>query len=433
MGFLSPSPQILSFCYHPGELCGNVILKGGEGTGMNSLWTELNWELIILLIVVSAVVAYVGDYVGMKIGKRRISLFGLRPRHTSSVITVLTGLLISVATLAVVSATSEPVRTSLIGMKYVQRQIVSLTAELQKNRSDLEAAQFKLFLSQQEIEEKQKALAEIEIKLKESIKNLRQAQTQLTQMRDHAKDLEAQRKNLEKELLSLKAERESLAESVAQLQETASRLKEGLQQIRGGRIIVFSGELLAQVVVPERTSVENAEKALRLLIERASELVAFRSGLSRENVIVIPSEASREEALKEISDAKERKVLRLTASANAVQGEPITADIHVFPSVLIFKQGEELAEKKISGPMTQDEAERFLFTLLHEVNIRAVNSGVLPDPLRGTVGNLTATEFYETLDQISKGTGEREVVVVALKDIFSEGPVRIKIEIKPLS
>jgi len=43
-------------------------------------------------------VAYLGDIVGTRIGKRRISLFGLRPRHTSSVITVITGILIVAGT-----------------------------------------------------------------------------------------------------------------------------------------------------------------------------------------------------------------------------------------------------------------------------------------------------------------------------------------------
>ncbi|NLB83109.1 MAG: DUF3084 domain-containing protein, partial [Synergistaceae bacterium] len=44
------------------------------------IWSDMNWRLILTLIVVSAVLAYLGDVLGMKIGKKRISLLGLRPR-----------------------------------------------------------------------------------------------------------------------------------------------------------------------------------------------------------------------------------------------------------------------------------------------------------------------------------------------------------------
>ena len=73
---------------------------------MQDFLSELNWMLILSLILASAIVAYVGDVVGMRIGKRRISLFWLLPRYTSSVITVFTGILITVVTLSFLSMTS---------------------------------------------------------------------------------------------------------------------------------------------------------------------------------------------------------------------------------------------------------------------------------------------------------------------------------------
>jgi len=77
----------------------------------------MNWSLIFSLVALSAVVAYVGDRLGMRIGKRRISVLGLRPKHTSSVVTAFTGVLITVVTLGVLSATSDTVRFTM----YLQR------------------------------------------------------------------------------------------------------------------------------------------------------------------------------------------------------------------------------------------------------------------------------------------------------------------------
>ena len=83
--------------------------------------------------------AFIGDVVGMRVGKKRISIFGLRPKYTSSIITVLSGLLIMLFTLGVLLTTSQTVRTAILSMKIVQRQITDLTAQLQDNRLELES------------------------------------------------------------------------------------------------------------------------------------------------------------------------------------------------------------------------------------------------------------------------------------------------------
>ena len=90
------------------------------------IWSDMNWKLIITLLMVSAILAYFGDRVGMRIGKKRISLFGLRPRHTSQIITAFTGVVISVGILLTMSVVSENVRTALFSMKFLQSQIINL-------------------------------------------------------------------------------------------------------------------------------------------------------------------------------------------------------------------------------------------------------------------------------------------------------------------
>ena len=59
--------------------------------------------LIAALIVSGGAIAFIGDRLGTKIGKKRLSIFGLRPRHTSNVITVITGILITGLTIGLLS------------------------------------------------------------------------------------------------------------------------------------------------------------------------------------------------------------------------------------------------------------------------------------------------------------------------------------------
>ena len=50
--------------------------------------------LIAALIVTGGAIAVIGDRVGSRVGKKKLSLFGLRPRHTSVIVTIVTGVLI---------------------------------------------------------------------------------------------------------------------------------------------------------------------------------------------------------------------------------------------------------------------------------------------------------------------------------------------------
>jgi hypothetical protein len=39
-------------------------------------------KILIIIALMGGLIAYMGDKLGTKVGKRRMSLFGLRPKHT---------------------------------------------------------------------------------------------------------------------------------------------------------------------------------------------------------------------------------------------------------------------------------------------------------------------------------------------------------------
>jgi uncharacterized protein (DUF3084 family) len=84
-------------------------------------------QIILLLLVIGGAIAYIGNYVGKYIGKRRLTIFNLRPRHTAMTITVISGILIAFLTLGV------------LGLDKLKEQIVLKTAEL--NAANLELQQ----------------------------------------------------------------------------------------------------------------------------------------------------------------------------------------------------------------------------------------------------------------------------------------------------
>jgi len=60
--------------------------------------------LILVLAVVGGVIAFIGDRLGTRIGKRKLSIFGLRPRHTAVVVTIFTGVCITTVTFGIMAA-----------------------------------------------------------------------------------------------------------------------------------------------------------------------------------------------------------------------------------------------------------------------------------------------------------------------------------------
>ena len=71
--------------------------------------------LILVLVITGGAIAFIGDRLGSKVGKKKLSLFGLRPRHTSIIVTIVTGILITTTTLGVMAAVSKDVESQLAG------------------------------------------------------------------------------------------------------------------------------------------------------------------------------------------------------------------------------------------------------------------------------------------------------------------------------
>lgn len=71
------------------------------------VWTAAALAATVLM---GGLIAYAGDLIGRRFGKRRASIFGMRPRHTAALVTSVTGVMISLLTTAVLFLAVEPVR-----------------------------------------------------------------------------------------------------------------------------------------------------------------------------------------------------------------------------------------------------------------------------------------------------------------------------------
>ena len=68
-------------------------------------------SLILLLAIMGGVIAFLGDKLGSKIGKKRLSVLGLRPHYTSILMTVISGICIAAVTMGILTGASQEART----------------------------------------------------------------------------------------------------------------------------------------------------------------------------------------------------------------------------------------------------------------------------------------------------------------------------------
>jgi uncharacterized protein (DUF3084 family) len=108
--------------------------------------------LIPSLILASGLVAFIGNLVGRAIGRKRLTLLGLRPRYTAQIITVVTGMLITVVTLAAVLLVSQDARQAIFHLQEVRQQTHALEDKIETQQRDLRALEVRDIIYQNDQE-----------------------------------------------------------------------------------------------------------------------------------------------------------------------------------------------------------------------------------------------------------------------------------------
>jgi uncharacterized protein (DUF3084 family) len=140
----------------------------------------LSWQspvALFLLLALGGVIAYFADRLGRVLGKKRLSLFGLRPRHTAEMLTVFAGVMIPLVTIIIVLAVSKGVRDWALHSADVLRERDKAINDLTESRTELGNVQHNLQGDQQKLN---KANSELD-KAKKSLSSLQLREQSLIQ------------------------------------------------------------------------------------------------------------------------------------------------------------------------------------------------------------------------------------------------------------
>ena len=102
--------------------------------------------LVIAITIVAGGIAYIGDRVGHQVGRKRLTLFGLRPKYTSTIVAVATGMLIALSVTSLALIGSQQVRTAFFRLGQINARINDLQAQAIATKTELETTRDRQFV-----------------------------------------------------------------------------------------------------------------------------------------------------------------------------------------------------------------------------------------------------------------------------------------------
>lgn len=134
----------------------------------------------------------------------------------------------------------------------------------------------------------------------------------------------------------------------------------------------MTDELAQGVISGPETTMNQVDQAVERLIVETQALLAYRFGTNPESIKrPLVDKNSIDRAKSVISKTPGRYLLRLTALSNAVEGEPVMAELETYSTKVIFNSGDMYLQRKTLIKDRREDVEESLFIMLRDVNLRA--------------------------------------------------------------
>lgn len=291
---------------------------------------------VATVVVVSGLIAYLGDLIGRRMGKRRLTLFGLRPRHTAIVMTTITGMVIASLTIGTMLGTSSRLRHMFLRGERLVREIETYQI---KNRQ----------LRQRNVE-----LSEASERLTEDVRKkslqVKKAEKEVVEARKQASAATRARDQVLVRVKNLQSEVRSRQVELAKLRQTGRLTEQQLRQTSASL-----DERVAELLAVKKSLAEqdmNLAAKQRELDARSQELASKVAQLEE-------AESQLREA--EIAVRHQRELIE--AQKRLLTEEMMRTEMLLVGDV-VLQQGQEIGRRVIDSTLSKDQVRAELARLL---------------------------------------------------------------------
>lgn len=360
--------------------------------------------LILTLAVVGGAIAYIGDRLGMNVGRKKLTLFGLRPKHTSILVTIVTGVLIATASIGVLSIASQDVRTALFSMKEIQEELRGLQDDYEVMRGQRDTAQMELQEAEEKLTVAEQSYAQIIAELAEA----------------------------ESTVLSLQAEAVLLEARTQELRDSYDLVETAFGQIRGADIAFNASEVILTTVIRKGLGRAEVRATLEHFMKEVDEVAYRRSARDPESdsyrAIYLPP-GVLDFAVEDVLLAPGDVIVRAVSEGNTIPGVPVRVYLENFPDQMVFSRGTVLASSTWD-PASGVEIDLVILQILSQANNAALNAGVAISRERGAAVLLPGDEFFDAIIASREIEKPVQIRLVVAKDSWrSTSPVELYVDI----
>lgn len=387
--------------------------------------------IFLVLIVMGGIIAFLGDRIGSKVGKKRMTLFGLRPKYTSVIVTIISGVLISFSTVAVMAVVNENVRVALFGLSKLQAQMNDLNQEIKVKNRELEKGKSQLEARNKEYEDVTKKSEETSRELDRVESQRIYMERELTSVQSAYDEAQAGVEQSAQEIRDLEKTKEELNSNITVLNNEKKTLLDNIYALREGQVVMQAGQVLTSVTVDEKMTKDQSVKVLESVLNDINTMLKQQMNINDDNVDLIRvSQSDFDEAVQQLTGAKHKKLVRIVAAQNLIRGERLIVDFGIHDNLLIFNKGDVIYKGNLDAYQNIKNYELQVLRFLKDLNHYAQSKGVLPDPITGNVGVLEGQELIDVIQKVKEYGGQCELTVTARRDVYSQGPLVIDVKVE---
>lgn len=282
-----------------------------------------------ILVVVSGLIAYLGDLIGRRMGKRRLTLMGLRPKHTAIVVTTITGMIIAAVTLVTILTVSSSLRKMFTQGEKLVRENDSYQAKnkaLQLSNTKLTSASKKLT---REVNEKS---------------------LQVNKAKEDAEIADKAREAASNRVVTLEKEIQSKLGELNELKRTGNLTKERLTEISKSLDARMKDLRTAKAVLAGKNK-ELVSKKQELTVKMA-ELADAQNKVDTAEVTIKRYEDRIQQQLQALVEQDKRLKNGLNVTDMLLRGD------------VVLRQGQEVCRKVIDNTQSASQVRAQLMELL---------------------------------------------------------------------
>ncbi len=436
--------------------------------------------VILAVLAIGGFIAPLGDRLGTKIGKKRLSILGLRPKDTAVVVTIVTGVFISGLSLGLLLLASDRVRIALFQIDKVfndlskaQKQEQLVQAELKTAKEERTEAQAKLqetlraaeASNRQRIEaqkkqqvalkilqESQAKLKAADVQLQKTRQSYEQGQKQLLTLKTQERTLVGRLDNNQKQLVQLGTQRTKLqkdikilGKGIIALQKQNRALAQDTNNLyaalRRGSVIFQAGEIITTARIQGGLSPNRIRAALDVALSQAeievrkrAEIEGRQKGIrplypDQRAVLITANEAAR--LVTELQKPGEHAV-QIFVTQNVLLEEAIRIPVvgKVFSNLHLFDKGTLMATRVVNPKEDKDKLIDQLQGLFDEAGSKARKAGILVlSNNQGTVGGIQLSSVQQMVGQIRQMEGTVVLQALTADDTYTSGPLQLMINV----